>query len=204
MTKTCIKLGRPRPIRHTWCYDFGIDGFGVVRTKTDVSLSCGLQGIWRIITWVVHVFLYSFPGIQTWGEASCHGRLSSYVLLCEIADTLRARAIEGVGYDQRTELATTDNGNTVICSTLRNVIGAMDKPITAYILGTAGAICWSIQLIPQIITNYRCHNATGLQPMMMMLWAVAGLPLGMYNIGNEYNMALRIQPQLLAGLSLLT
>ncbi|EAT90027.1 hypothetical protein SNOG_03296 [Parastagonospora nodorum SN15] len=58
------------------------------------------------------------------------------------------------------------------------------------------------QLIPQIVINYRRHNATGLQPTMMMLWAWAGVPLGVYNIAEEFNVALRIQPQILTLLSL--
>ncbi|KAH7390711.1 PQ loop repeat-domain-containing protein [Pyrenochaeta sp. MPI-SDFR-AT-0127] len=80
----------------------------------------------------------------------------------------------------------------------------MDVPVAANVLGTMGAVCWSIQLIPQIIINTRRHNATGLQPTMMMLWAWAGVPLGVYNIAEEFNIALRIQPQILTLLSLVT
>ncbi|KAF2012342.1 PQ loop repeat protein [Aaosphaeria arxii CBS 175.79] len=80
----------------------------------------------------------------------------------------------------------------------------MDVPIAANVLGTLGAVCWSIQLIPQIVVNWRRHHAIGLQPTMMMLWAWAGVPLGVYNIVEEYNIALRIQPQLLTFLSLVT
>ncbi|KAF4894528.1 hypotheticall protein [Colletotrichum viniferum] len=80
----------------------------------------------------------------------------------------------------------------------------MDVPAAANALGTLGAVCWSIQLIPQIIINYRRHNATGLQPSMMMLWAWAGVPLGVYNIVEDFNIALRIQPQILTFLSLAT
>ncbi|KAK1979788.1 hypothetical protein LZ30DRAFT_596163 [Colletotrichum cereale] len=91
----------------------------------------------------------------------------------------------------------------------------MDVPAAANALGTLGAVrklnqtyasqvCWSIQLIPQIIINYRRHNATGLQPSMMMLWAWAGVPLGVYNIVEDFNIALRIQPQVLTFLSLAT
>ncbi|KAK2002622.1 hypothetical protein LX36DRAFT_707680 [Colletotrichum falcatum] len=80
----------------------------------------------------------------------------------------------------------------------------MDVPAAANALGTLGAVCWSIQLIPQIIINYRRHNATGLQPSMMMLWACAGVPLGAYNIVEDFNVALRIQPQILTFLSLAT
>ena len=60
------------------------------------------------------------------------------------------------------------------------------------------------QLIPQIVINYRRHHATGLQSSMMMLWAWAGVPLGVYNIVSNFNIALRIQPQILTVLSLVT
>ncbi|PGH23741.1 hypothetical protein AJ80_02170 [Polytolypa hystricis UAMH7299] len=80
----------------------------------------------------------------------------------------------------------------------------MDVPIAANILGTTGAVCWSIQLIPQIIVNYRRHHTKGLQSSMMMLWATAGVPLGVYNIVEDFNLALKIQPQILTALSLLT
>ncbi|KAF2631816.1 hypothetical protein BU25DRAFT_385475 [Macroventuria anomochaeta] len=80
----------------------------------------------------------------------------------------------------------------------------MDVPAAANVLGTLGAVCWSIQLVPQIIINYRRHNAIGLQPTMMMLWAWAGVPLGVYNIVEDFNIALRIQPQILTVLSLVT
>jgi hypothetical protein len=62
----------------------------------------------------------------------------------------------------------------------------------------------SVQLIPQIVINYKRHNATGLQPSMMMLWAWAGVPLGVYNIVENFNVALRVQPQILTFLSLVT
>ncbi|KAJ5513883.1 hypothetical protein N7463_003435 [Penicillium fimorum] len=80
----------------------------------------------------------------------------------------------------------------------------MDNRVTENVLGTLGAVCWSIQLLPQIIINYRRHDTEGLQGSMMLLWAVAGVPLGVYNIVEEFNIALRIQPQILTILSLLT
>ncbi|KEF63451.1 uncharacterized protein A1O9_01429 [Exophiala aquamarina CBS 119918] len=80
----------------------------------------------------------------------------------------------------------------------------MDVPVAANILGVTGAICWSVQLIPQIVINYRRHDTTGLQPTMMLFWAAAGIPLGVYNIVEDFNVALRIQPQLLTFLSLVT
>ncbi|KAK6069890.1 hypothetical protein SCUP234_10469 [Seiridium cupressi] len=80
----------------------------------------------------------------------------------------------------------------------------MDVPIAATTLGITGAVCWSVQLIPQIVINYRQHDITGLQPTMMLLWALAGLPLGVYNIVQDFNVALKIQPQVLTVLSLIT
>ncbi|KAL2882053.1 hypothetical protein SGCOL_002312 [Colletotrichum sp. CLE4] len=38
----------------------------------------------------------------------------------------------------------------------------------------------------------------------MMLWAWAGVPLGVYNIVEDFNIALQIQPQILTFLSLAT
>jgi hypothetical protein len=39
---------------------------------------------------------------------------------------------------------------------------------------------------------------------MMFLWAVAGVPLGAYNISSNFNIALQLQPQILTVLSLIT
>lgn len=69
-------------------------------------------------------------------------------------------------------------------------------------LSTLGAICWSIQLLPQLWTNYRRQHTHGLQPTMMLLWASAGIPLGIYNITRNFPVALWIQPQILTVLSL--
>ncbi|CAI7624259.1 unnamed protein product [Penicillium bialowiezense] len=80
----------------------------------------------------------------------------------------------------------------------------MENRVAENVLGTLGAVCWSIQLLPQIIINYRRHDTEGLQGSMMLLWAAAGVPLGVYNIVEEFNIALRIQPQILTTLSLLT
>ncbi|RFU26406.1 hypothetical protein B7463_g9930, partial [Scytalidium lignicola] len=74
----------------------------------------------------------------------------------------------------------------------------MDVPVAANVLGTIGA------LIPQIIINYRRHDTEGLQQSMMLLWAMAGVPLGVYNVTLNFNIALRIQPQILTVLSLIT
>lgn len=38
----------------------------------------------------------------------------------------------------------------------------------------------------------------------MLLWATAGVPRGAYNIVEDFNVALKIQPQILTTLSLIT
>ncbi|KAK4574239.1 hypothetical protein LTR86_002000 [Recurvomyces mirabilis] len=87
----------------------------------------------------------------------------------------------------------------------------MDNAAVANVFGTLGAVCWSIQLIPQIVLNYRRHSARGLSAPFMMyraaplpFWAFAGLPLGVYNIVSDLNIALQVQPQILTLLSLAT
>lgn len=80
----------------------------------------------------------------------------------------------------------------------------MDNAIAATAFGLAGAICWSIQLIPQCLLNYRRHSAAGLSPAFMLFWAWAGIPLGVYNIVSGLSVALQVQPQILTALSLVT
>lgn len=80
----------------------------------------------------------------------------------------------------------------------------MDNPAISNAFGTIGAVCWSIQLAPQIILNWRRHSAEGLSSAFMMFWAWAGVPLGVYNIVSDFNIALQVQPQILTTLSLVT
>ena len=80
----------------------------------------------------------------------------------------------------------------------------MHSSTISTIFGTAGAACWSIQLIPQIYLNYRLHSAAGLSAAFMILWACAGIPLGVYNIAANLGIALMVQPQILTTLSLIT
>ncbi|KAK3055665.1 hypothetical protein LTR09_003586 [Extremus antarcticus] len=80
----------------------------------------------------------------------------------------------------------------------------MDQPTVALVFGTLGAICWSVQLLPQVVLNYRRHSASGLSAGFLLFWAWAGVPLGVYNIVLAFNYALWVQPQILTALSLIT
>ena len=84
------------------------------------------------------------------------------------------------------------------------IIAMAGNSTVSNVFGTLGAVCWSVQLIPQIILNYRRHSAAGLSSGFMLFWASAGIPLGVYNIVSEFNIALQIQPQILTSLSLIT
>ncbi|PWN91419.1 hypothetical protein FA10DRAFT_66763 [Acaromyces ingoldii] len=82
--------------------------------------------------------------------------------------------------------------------------GSGGNRVAVNVLGTMGAVFWSIQLLPQLYINWRKKDTTGLQPSMMLLWAFAGLPLGVHNILADENVALQVQAQILTLLSLLT
>lgn len=69
-----------------------------------------------------------------------------------------------------------------------------DKAST--ILGTIATVCWCIQLIPQIIYNYKRKDCTGLPPIMMFLWVISGIPFGIYFCISAPNIILQIQPHL--------
>jgi uncharacterized protein with PQ loop repeat len=64
----------------------------------------------------------------------------------------------------------------------------------ATVLATLGTVCWCVQLIPQIIQNYRRKNCEGFPPLMMFLWAACGIPFAIYFISTRANIAVQIQP----------
>ncbi|KAI7298743.1 PQ loop repeat protein-like protein [Hortaea werneckii] len=78
----------------------------------------------------------------------------------------------------------------------------MNSPAAANTFGTVGAVLWSLQLLPQIWTNWRRHDSEALSPTFFLAWAFAGVPLGVYNIVQDFNYALQVQPNILIFLSL--
>ncbi|GEQ67759.1 hypothetical protein JCM33374_g1424 [Metschnikowia sp. JCM 33374] len=72
----------------------------------------------------------------------------------------------------------------------------MVNEVAVNVLGTIGTVLWCIQLIPQIIRNYRAKDCTGFPPSMMFLWAMSGVPFSIYFFGTDGSIPLRIQPQL--------
>lgn len=61
----------------------------------------------------------------------------------------------------------------------------MYNAVAENVLGTIGTVCWCIQLVPQIIRNYRKKECEGLPPMMMFLWAASGVPFSIYFFGTN-------------------
>ncbi|EQB53428.1 hypothetical protein CGLO_06865 [Colletotrichum gloeosporioides Cg-14] len=80
----------------------------------------------------------------------------------------------------------------------------MDNPAAANAFGTLGAVLWSLQLLPQIWKNWRRHDSQSLSSTFFLSWAIAGVPLGVYNIADDFNIALQVQPNILIFLSLWT
>ncbi|KAG8525745.1 uncharacterized protein KY384_000505 [Bacidia gigantensis] len=77
-----------------------------------------------------------------------------------------------------------------------------DIPVAADILGTIGTILWCIQLAPQIWYNWKQKKTDGFPAAMMVLWAVAAVPFGVYAIVQRFTVALQVQPQIFGSLSL--
>jgi len=70
------------------------------------------------------------------------------------------------------------------------------------VLGTIGAICWTVQLIPQIWKSWHNKSTRGLSPWLVFLWGISCVPLGVYVIVQNLNIPLILQPQLFGLLSL--
>lgn len=69
-----------------------------------------------------------------------------------------------------------------------------DKASTAF--ATIGTVCWCVQLIPQIIYNFRRKDCTGFPPSMMFLWVLSGIPFAVYFMVTRGNVILQVQPHL--------
>jgi len=77
-------------------------------------------------------------------------------------------------------------------------------PVSANVLGTIGTILWCVQLVPQVYRNYRTKSTEGLPATMMFLWALCGVPFGVYAIVQNFNIPIQIQPLCFCALCLLS
>lgn len=71
----------------------------------------------------------------------------------------------------------------------------MHNEAVSTVFASLGAVCWSLQILPQIYLNHKRHKTDGFSALMMALWVCAGVPLGIYNITRDLNIGLQIQPQ---------
>ncbi|ESK97781.1 pq loop repeat protein [Moniliophthora roreri MCA 2997] len=78
------------------------------------------------------------------------------------------------------------------------------NPVAENILGTMGAICWTIQLIPQLWKTFRTKSTDGLSEWTMLGWGIAGGFLGTYTVIQNINVPLIMQPQLFGSLCLVS
>ncbi|KAF5348226.1 hypothetical protein D9757_014859 [Collybiopsis confluens] len=74
--------------------------------------------------------------------------------------------------------------------------------IAENVFGTAGTICWTIQLVPQIWKSWREKSTKGLSDWMILLWAVSAPFLGTYSIVKNLNVPLIVQPQVFSAFTL--
>ncbi|KAF2492676.1 hypothetical protein BU16DRAFT_620030 [Lophium mytilinum] len=58
------------------------------------------------------------------------------------------------------------------------------------------------ELVPQIWRNWRTKKTDGLPGLMVMMWASASVPFGVYAVVQNFNIPLQVQPQCFGFLSL--
>ncbi|KAF7331490.1 hypothetical protein MKEN_00027900 [Mycena kentingensis (nom. inval.)] len=76
---------------------------------------------------------------------------------------------------------------------LRLLWGILKHTRRAFLTGT---VCWTIQLIPQVLKSYREKSTKGLSPWLVLSWAISGGFFGVYAIVQNLNIPLIVQPQL--------
>ncbi|KAF8315421.1 hypothetical protein DL93DRAFT_2057223 [Clavulina sp. PMI_390] len=72
------------------------------------------------------------------------------------------------------------------------------------VLGTIGTVLWSGQILPQIWKSWREKSTEGLSASLMFIWATSAVFLGVYNIVQDINIPLIVQPQLFGALAALS
>ncbi|ORX39864.1 hypothetical protein BD324DRAFT_648484 [Kockovaella imperatae] len=61
-------------------------------------------------------------------------------------------------------------------------------------LSTVGAVCWTVQIIPQVIKSYRTKSTLGLSAGLMAVWALASYPFSAYLVSQRLPIPLQVQP----------
>ncbi|GMM32418.1 hypothetical protein DAMA08_051630 [Martiniozyma asiatica (nom. inval.)] len=64
------------------------------------------------------------------------------------------------------------------------------------VLGTIGTVCWCIQMVPQIIANYRKKNTEGFPELMCLLWCLCAPFFAVFIVSENASIPLMLQPHL--------
>ncbi|KAH8831438.1 PQ-loop-domain-containing protein [Flagelloscypha sp. PMI_526] len=77
------------------------------------------------------------------------------------------------------------------------------NPVAENVFGTLGTVCWTIQVVPQLVKSFKTKNTEGLSPILMLTWGIGAAPLGVYVIVQDLNVPLIVQPQIFGVLCLI-
>ena len=67
---------------------------------------------------------------------------------------------------------------------------------TSNVLATIGTVCWCIQLIPQLVYNYRRKNTEGFPELMALLWFMCAPFFAVFVVVEDASIPIMIQPHL--------
>jgi uncharacterized protein with PQ loop repeat len=71
------------------------------------------------------------------------------------------------------------------------------------VFGTIGLILWSIQLIPQVYSNYKYKLSDGLSTSALLLWISANIFQCIYSIQAQLTIPLILQPHFFMALTVI-
>ncbi|KAF9362827.1 hypothetical protein BGX34_005429 [Mortierella sp. NVP85] len=77
------------------------------------------------------------------------------------------------------------------------------RSILENVFGMLGIIFWSLQLLPQVIDNYKAKSTEGLSYSMFFIWVLCALGFGSYSIAENLSIPIILQPQIFGSLSAL-
>jgi len=80
----------------------------------------------------------------------------------------------------------------------------MPNVVAENVFGYLGALCWTIQLVPQVWKSWREKSTEGLSHYLVLMWGISGCFLGVYVTVQNLNIPLILQPQLFSALSLVS
>ncbi|KAF9992108.1 hypothetical protein BGZ79_003496 [Entomortierella chlamydospora] len=80
---------------------------------------------------------------------------------------------------------------------------ASTRSILENVFGMLGIVFWSLQLLPQVIENYKKKSTEGLSYSMFFIWILAALGFGSYAVAENLSIPIIVQPQIFGMLTAL-